>query len=107
MIKAMTFSNWNTSFLLERVAALRIVPKFDRKSNTRNMGFSDSIRVKVIVTQNIPTVTELLRRENTSITVLFMRKSTVILVFFDSAAIDRCSALIGDVNDSTAGEADC
>jgi len=34
MIKAMTFSNWNTSFLLERVAALEIVPNFDRKSNT-------------------------------------------------------------------------
>jgi len=103
----MTFSNWNTSFLLERVAALRIVPKFDRKSNTRNMGFSSSIRVKVIVTQNIPTVTELLRRENTSMAVLFLIKSTAILVFFDSATTDRCSALISDVNDSPAGEADC
>ena len=30
----MTFSNWNTSFLLERVAALEIVPNFDVKSNT-------------------------------------------------------------------------
>ena len=30
----MTFSNWNTSFLLERVAALEILPNFDRKSNT-------------------------------------------------------------------------
>ena len=28
----MTFSNWNTSFLLERVAALEIVPNFDRKA---------------------------------------------------------------------------
>jgi len=77
-----------TSFPLERVAALRIVPKFDRKSNTRKMGFIGSIRVKVIVTQNIPTETELLERENTSMTVLYMRKSTAILVFFDRAATD-------------------
>lgn len=31
--------------------------------------------------------------------VLFARKGTAILVFFDSAAADRCSALLGDVND--------
>ena len=29
--------------------------------------------------------------------VLFMRKSTAILVFFDSAAADRCSTLLVDV----------
>lgn len=51
----------NTSFLLERVAAPEIIPNFDRKSNTGNTGFSGCTRSKVIVTQNIPTVTELLR----------------------------------------------
>ena len=51
----------NTSFLLERVAAMEIVPNFDRKSNTRGTGFHGCIRSKVIVMQNIPTVTELLR----------------------------------------------
>ena len=35
----MTFSNWNTSFLLERVAALEKVPNFDRKSNTGTWDF--------------------------------------------------------------------
>jgi len=38
--------------------------------------------------------------------VLFARKGTAILVFFDSAAADRCSALLGDVNEQPAGEAD-
>lgn len=71
------------------------------------MGFHGCIRAKVIVTQNIQTVTELLQRENTSIAVLFMRKSTAILVFFDSAAADRCSTLLSDVNEPPAGEADC
>ena len=55
----MTFSNWNTSFLLERVAALAIVSNFDRKRNTRTWDFHGFIRSKVIVTQNIPTMTEL------------------------------------------------
>lgn len=36
--------------------------------------------------------------------VLFARKGTAILVFFDSAAADRCSALLGDVNEQPAGE---
>ena len=31
--------------------------------------------------------------------VLFMRKSTAIVVFFDSVAADRCSTLLSDVND--------
>lgn len=39
--------------------------------------------------------------------VLFMRKSTAILVFFDSAAADRCSTLLSDGNEQPAGEADC
>ena len=38
--------------------------------------------------------------------VLFARKATAILVFFDSAAADRCSALLSDVNEQPAGEAD-
>lgn len=50
-----------TSSLLERVAAIEIVPNFDRKSNTRGTRFHGCIRSKVIVMQNIPTVTELLR----------------------------------------------
>lgn len=70
------------------------------------MEFHGCIRAKVIITQNIPTVTELLQRENTSMAVLFMRKSTAILVFFDSAAADRCSTLLGDVNEQPVGEAD-
>lgn len=38
--------------------------------------------------------------------VLFARKGTAILVFLDSAAADRCSTLLGDVNEQPAGEAD-
>lgn len=71
------------------------------------MGFHGCIRAKVIVIQNIPTVTELLRCENTSMAVLFLIESTAILVFFfDSAAADRCSTLLSDVNEQPAGEAD-
>ena len=36
----------NTSFLLERVAALDIIPNFDRKSNTENTCFGVYIRPK-------------------------------------------------------------
>lgn len=78
----MTFSNWNTSFLLERVAALRIVPKFDRKSNTRNMGFSGRIIVKVIVTQNIPTVTELLWQDKITVWLYFFKKKVQPYCYF-------------------------
>lgn len=80
--------------------------KFRQKKQYQGVGFLGCIRSKVIVTQNIPTVTELLRWENTSIAVLFLIKSTAILVFFDSAAADRCSTLLSGVNEQPVGEAD-
>ena len=37
---------------------------------------------------------------------LFIKKSSAILLFFDSAAVDRCSTLLSGVNEQPAGEAD-
>ena len=43
--------------------------------------------------------------ENTSMAVLFLIKSTALLVFFDSAAVDRGSTSLSDVNELPVREA--
>jgi len=52
------------SFPLERVAALEIIPKFDRKSNTHQTDSGDLPWLEVMILQNIPTMTELRRWKN-------------------------------------------
>lgn len=52
------------SFPLERVAALEIIPKIDRRSNTRQTDFGDLSWLEVMILQNIQTMTELYRLEN-------------------------------------------
>lgn len=47
-----------TSFPLERVAALEIIPNFDRKSNTARLISEGCHKVGVINLQNIPTMAE-------------------------------------------------
>ena len=47
-----------TSFPLERVAALEIIPNFDRKSNTTRLILEDCHNGKVMILQNIPTMAE-------------------------------------------------
>lgn len=64
------------------------------------------MRGTVMILQNIPTMAELLGRENTSLVVLLLRKCTARLVFYDSAVADRCCTLLSDVNEPPAGGAD-
>ena len=48
----------NPSFPLERVAALEIIPNFDRKSNTTRLISEGCHKVGVMILQNIPTMAE-------------------------------------------------
>ena len=48
-----------TSFPLERVAALGMIPNFDRKSNTTRLISEGCHKVEVMILQNIPTMAEL------------------------------------------------
>lgn len=48
----------NPSFPLERVAALEIAPNFDRKSNTTRLILEVRPNGKVMILQNIPTMSE-------------------------------------------------